>query len=276
MNPQPRARRHLALVGCGAIGGAVLELLRDDPAVSVTQVIVPVRSAAAARDLCADRNPAARVLAALDLQSGRRPDLLVECAGHAAVAQHVLPALRAGIPAVVASIGSLHDAGLLAELGDAAAQGATQVQLVAGAIGAIDALAAARIGGLSSVQYIGRKPPSGWRGTPAEAVCDLAHLTEAAQIFEGTAREAARLYPKNANVAATVSLAGLGFDETRTSLIADPGVSRNVHRIVAEGAFGRLDLTLENKPLRANPKTSALTVYSIVRAIHNATRAIAI
>ena len=266
--------RSVALIGCGAIGSAVMQLLRDDPHVRVTQVVVRASAMAAARAVCAQWAPPARVLQAID--PAERPDLVVECAGHAAVAQHVLPALEAGIPAVVASIGALHEGDAMARLEAAAVLGRTRVTLVSGAIGGIDALAAARIGGLTSVAYIGRKPPQGWLGTPAEKSCDLAALREPRVIFEGSAREAARLYPKNANVAATLSFAGLGLDQTHATLIADPGVRRNVHRVVAEGAFGRIDITLENEPLAANPKTSALTVYSVVRAIHNATRAISL
>ncbi len=266
----------LALIGLGAIGSAVLALLKDDPAVCVTQVIVRGDGRRTGASDLAMLAPHARALAALELGAGERPDLLVECAGHAALTEHVLPALRAGVPAVVASIGALHDAALARQLEAAAREGNTRLTLVSGAVGGIDALAAARIGGLESVRYTGRKPPRGWLGTPADQVHDLLALKVPTVIFDGSAREAARLYPKNANVAATVSLAGLGLDATRATLIADPGVQRNVHRVEAEGAFGRLDLTMENEPLATNPKTSALTVYSIVRAIHNATRPLAI
>ncbi|MFN0161648.1 MAG: aspartate dehydrogenase [Burkholderiales bacterium] len=259
----------LALIGCGAIGSAALELLRGDAWVLVDQVIVPEFALTDARAVCARLAPQARVATRLDLDA-TPPDLIAECAGHAAVAEHVLPALARGFAAVVASIGALSDAALWESLNDAAQKGGARVQLIAGAIGAIDALAAARLGGLDAVEYIGRKPPSGWRGTPAEAVVDLDRLSAPATIFSGTARAAARTYPKNANVAATVSLAGLGLDATQATLIADPGVTQNVHRVIASGAFGRLELTLENHPLAANPKTSALTVYSLVRAIRGA------
>lgn len=261
----------IALVGCGAIAQAVMQHLRGDARLQVTQVLVPQDGLAAARETCARLAPGAVVGTRLN---DPHPDLLAECAGHAAIADHVLPALRAGIPTVVASVGGLHEGDALAALEAAADAGGTQVTLISGAIGGIDALAAARLGGLDKVHYTGRKPPPAWAGTPAESQCDLKSLTAPQVIFEGSAREAARLYPKNANVAATVSLAGLGLDATLTTLIADPGITRNQHRIDARGAFGRLELMLENEPLAANPRTSALTVYSLVRAIHNATGAL--
>ncbi|HZF84269.1 MAG TPA: aspartate dehydrogenase [Burkholderiaceae bacterium] len=253
-----------ALIGCGAIGTALLDLVRDDSGLAAAAIVVPAESAEAAQAAVARLAPRAQVVQAVPAQG---IDLVIEAAGHAAIEQHVLPALGRGVPAIVASVGALSAEGLPERLEAAAREGGTQVQLIAGAIGAVDALAAARIGGLETVRYTGRKPPRAWSGTPAEEGRDLGALTAEAVIFEGSAREAARLYPKNANVAATVSLAGLGLDRTTVRLIADPGVSENVHQVEAEGAFGRFELVMRNRPLAANPKTSALTAYSAVRAL---------
>lgn len=273
---RPHAPLRLAVVGFGAIGQALAQELAGDDRVRLAQVIVSPRSLAAAQAACAAIAPEVRVASALDCGPGQRPDLVVECAGHTAVLAHLVPALQAGIPCAMASVGALHDADLLARLEAAAHEGGTRLQLVAGAIGGIDALAAARFGGLDEVTYVGRKPPLSWAGTPAELVFDLARLAVPQVVFRGSAREAARQFPKNANVAATVSLAGLGLDRTQVELVADPGVVRNVHTVIARGAFGRLELQMENLPLAANPKTSALTVYSLVRAVRNALPGIAI
>ena len=125
------------------------------------------------------------------------------------------------------------------------------------------------MGVLTKVMYRGRKPPNGWRGSPAESKLNLDALSEAAVHFSGSARNAALEYPKNANVAASVALAGIGFDDTVVELIADPNVERNVHEIIAEGDFGRFEFRIEGQSLPDNPRSSAITAMSVVREILN-------
>ena len=257
-----RPVQQVTLVGFGAIGRSVFERAAALPGLKISHIVVPEAHVAEAQAAAGERA----------VVGSRVPDdtqLLLECAGHAALTEHVLPALARGVECAVLSVGALSEAGLPEQLADAAEQGGTQAHLLAGAIGGVDALAAARLAGLTEVVYTGRKPPGSWRGTPAELAFDLAGLKEPTVILEDTAREAARLYPKNANVAATVSLAGLGLDATRVRLMADPQVSENVHEIEARGAFGEMRITMRGKPLADNPKTSALTVLSALRFLHN-------
>ncbi|MGH8483178.1 MAG: aspartate dehydrogenase [Pseudomonas sp.] len=265
---------NITMIGCGAIGVAVLELLENDPQLRVEQVIASAGSEALVQQRLASFKRPPQVLTALP--AAAQPDLLVECAGHLAIEEHVLPALERGIACLIVSVGALSEPGLVERLEAAAARGNTRIELLPGAIGGIDALSAAKVGGLDSVDYTGRKPAKAWKNTPAEQVCDLDAISEATVIFNGSAREAARLYPKNANVAATLSLAGLGLDRTRVTLIADPSSEENVHHFEARGAFGGFEMSLRGKPLLANPKTSALTVYSVVRALGNHAHAISI
>ncbi|AXK54688.1 aspartate dehydrogenase [Pseudomonas protegens] len=258
---------HITMIGCGAIGLGVLELLEQDRQLRVDRVIVSPGSEAAARQRLARLQHPPQVLSALPAEA--RPDLLLECAGHQALEEHVLPALERGIACLIVSVGALSQPGLVERLEAAAERGRTRIELLPGAIGGIDALSAAKVGGLDSVDYTGRKPARAWKNTPGEQACDLERISQATVIFQGSAREAARLYPRNANVAATLSLAGIGLDRTRVTLIADPHSDENVHQFQARGAFGGFELSLRGKPLAANPKTSALTVYSVIRALGN-------
>ncbi|MDX3893098.1 aspartate dehydrogenase [Pusillimonas sp.] len=266
----PGTLKRVAMVGFGAISQSVLDLTKNDEGLCVSQLIVSPGKEDAVRGqldgLGLKQLP--KVSSGLVL-GAERPDVLVECAGHGALTAHVLPALRQGVPCLVVSIGALSAPGMAEELEQAAREGGTQVHLLSGAIGGIDALAAARMAGLDAVTYVGRKPPLGWLGSPAEEKLDLRNLKEKALFFEGSAREAARLFPKNANVAATLALAGVGLDCTRVELYADPAVDQNIHYYEAQGAFGNMAVTMQGKPLASNPKTSALTVYSVVRALRN-------
>lgn len=249
------------------MGQEVLRHLSSDTHVRVSQIVVPEAIRADAlmqsRLMCPD----VQVRSSVDLSASGRPQLLVECAGHTALREHVLPALEGGVPCIVASVGALSDSDLAGALEQAAATGGAPVRLISGALGALDALASAQVGGVDEVLYVGRKPPLSWSATPAASLHDLKALRECTVIFEGSAREASRLYPKNANVAASVALAGIGFERTHVRLLADPAIAQNIHTLVVRGAFGEFQMELKNLPLASNPKTSALTVYSLVRAI---------
>lgn len=255
----------VVLIGYGAIGQAICRRLQGSTWVKVTHVVVRQQRLAEVQAALLAAGSSTQAVAAVP--EGAK--LLLECAGHEALTAHVLGALKAGCECAVMSVGALSERGLPERLAEAAQTGGTQVHVLAGAIGGIDALASSRQAGLTEVTYTGRKPPQGWKGSAAEDVVNLAALTQATVIFEGTAREAALTYPKNANVAATVSLAGLGLDATRVRLIADPGVTDNIHEIQARGEFGDMQVTMRGKPLAENPKTSALTVLSALRFLHN-------
>ena len=261
--------QNVTLIGWGAIGTSVFERMQSHATVRISHVVVSEKRLAETQ-----QRLGTRALAVTAVPSDAT--LVLECAGHRALVEHVLPALTRGIECAVLSIGALSAPGLPEQLEAAARQGRTHLHLLAGAIGGIDAVAAARLGGLDEVIYTGRKPPQGWLGSPAEQVVNLQDLHEPAVILQASAREAARLYPKNANVAATLSLAGLGLDRTQVRLIADPSVSENVHELEVRGAFGHMTVTMRGKPLADNPKTSALTVLSALRFLHNRTAALTI
>ncbi len=249
----------IGLVGRGAIGRHVARQITEIAGVEIAGLLV------AGPGLDAPPGVPVPVTSLAELLP--RIDLLVDCAGHAALRAHAATALAAGIDVLSVSAGAMADARLEATLLEAAETGAARLGFASGAIGALDALAAAREGGLERVRYVGRKPPAGWLGSPAEAVLDLGSLTAEGVHFSGTAREAALGYPKNANVAALVAMAGIGFDATEVSLVADPALTSNRHEVIAIGDFGSLSFVVEGRSLPGSPSSSALAAMSVVAAI---------
>lgn len=256
----------LGLIGNGAIASYVQEALQSRPH-SIEAVLV--------RKARVSEHPALFIGSVDDFPKGL--DLVVDCAGHAALAAHGPAILASGIDLVTVSLGALADQDTYQALGAAARDGSAKLHLASGAIGALDCLQAARAGRLEQVTYVGRKPPKGWRGSPAEEVIDLAGLKEGAQThFEGTAREAALAYPKNANVAAAVALAGIGFDDTTVRLIADADITANIHEIEAKGDFGSFTFQVTGQSLPDNPRSSALAAMSVISKLDCLTAAVSL
>ena len=260
--------KKIALIGYGAIARIVVDKLKEhdpDGEVRITGILVRENRKDDVRQAVGD---SVLVVTTIDELIHTTPNVIVECAGQGAVAEYGDAVLRAGLDLMIISTGALADDGLRQKLSDRAALTGAKMILPAGAIAGIDGLNALRIGGLEQVRYTSTKPPLAWTGTPAETNFDLASITERTVLFTGPASQAARDYPKNANLAATVALAGLGMERTEIQLVADPAVApNNVGRIDAKGKFGNLTVECRGLPAPDNPKTSATTALSLTYAI---------
>lgn len=241
----------IGLIGNGAIASYVKAALKDRPHCVEAILVRPSRVA---------DNPSLFVGSVTDLPDDL--DLVIDCAGHAALVAHGPAILVRGIDLLTVSLGALADDDVCQNLEAAARAGNAKLHL---ASGALDCLKAARVGKLQHITYVGRKPPAGWIGSPTEQKIDLAALKTGAHThFEGTAREAALAYPKNANVAAAVALGGIGFDKTTVRLIADADISANIHEIEASGDFGSFTFHINGHSLPDNPRSSALAAMRVV------------
>jgi aspartate dehydrogenase len=250
--------RRIGILGVGTIGRHVARALASGMP-GLTLVGATSRDAGRAREFLARLPGAPPLLAFAELL--QRSDVVVEAATQAALVELAPAILDAGRDLVVLSVGALLDHPEW--VARAAARGG-RIHAPSAAIAGLDGLKGAAVDGhLDTVLMETRKPPRGLAGAPGVAGIDLAAITAATLVFEGTAREACRAFPANVNVVAAVSLAGLGPDRTRIRIHADPAVDRNRHTVTAEGAFGRLRIELENVPSE-NPRTGKLSYLSTI------------
>ena len=265
----------LGIIGFGNISTTLLTLLKDvleNPLEHLTIVCRPEYNSQVNQIMREDFNDVAlenSITSNIETLINNKPDLVVECAGHDAVTEHIAQVLSAGFDTVVASVGALADAALADSLYDAAHKGKARLIIPAGAIGGVDLLASLKKHGKLEVSYRGIKPPAAWSGTLAAKLMNLDHLSEETVIFSGSAREAASNYPKNANVAATIALAGAGFEATKTELVADPNATGNIHEYSVDCPLAHYTLRVESQPSPGNAKTSMTTAYSVMREITN-------
>ncbi|MFJ5368779.1 aspartate dehydrogenase [Bosea sp. CER48] len=265
MTRHPVKPLRLALIGWGAINRRVAELLAERGRGDIAVAVIAVRNRAAAGAI----PPGAQLITTPGELAGLDLDLIVEAAGREAVGIWGETALAHAAAFAVASTSAFCDDALLDRLIAAAESRGSQILIPPGALAGIDGIAAASLLPLDEVVHRIVKPPAAWRGTAAESLLALDVITEPTAFFSGTAREAASRFPQNANVAVISALAGIGLDRTRVELVADPAAGGNGHQLSARGAFGKLDIAIENRPLATNPKSSEMTALGLVRLIEN-------
>jgi len=257
----------VGLGGFGAIGGAVARRL-DRGLPGLRLVAVSARDVPRAEQRMAEL---ARPVPVVPLGAlAERADVVVECAPAAAFREVAEPALRAGRILMPVSVGQLLEH---ADLVDLAARTGARIIVPTGALLGLDAVRAAAEGEIHSVTMVTRKPPGGLSGAPylAQHGIELDGLDAPLKVFEGSARDGARGFPANVNVAAALSLAGIGPDRTRLEIWADPHITRNTHRIVVEADSARFEMQIENVPTDENPRTGRITALSVIAALRRLT-----
>lgn len=260
----------LGIIGAGAMAATLLEGLQHTNAkLDGIVCLSSTRSIAAAKAKLAAYVWPSVVSDKLNDLLKEAPDFVVEAAGQEAVRLYGAEILKNGMDLGITSVGALTDDHLYESLLAAARSSGAQLHILPGAVGGVDILAAARASGLDEVIYTSRKPPSAWKQTQAETLIDLDHLTEPFTFFTGSARLASSGYPKNANVAATIALAGLGLDKTTVCLVADPTIEKNIHELSFTAGCANASIRIEGNPSPDNPKTSQTAGYSLVRFVLN-------
>jgi aspartate dehydrogenase len=253
----------VAIAGLGAIGRVLARRLHDGGIPGLTLAGAAAGDAAKARAWIAAERIDCPLLALETLPD--HADLAVECAPSAVLERICRPMLEAGKAVMVLSAGVLLERPDLIAL--AKARGG-QIIVPTGALLGLDAVTAAAEGQIRSVRMTTRKPPRGLLGAPylVQNHISVEGLTEPKRVFSGTARAAAAGFPANVNVAAALSLAGIGPDRTLIDIWADPGVERNCHTIEVDADSARFTLMIENIPSE-NPKTGRITALSVLAAL---------
>jgi len=258
----------VGIQGCGTIGRYILEGIQEGVVPGARVVAVMGRTnTSRGRQIVEKRG----IPWVTDMQAmlAHQPNVVVEAASHAAVEEDARLVLSAGVDFVPLSLGALVDDGLMGALMETAEHTGACLFIPSGGIGGLDALAQARYGEIYDVTMTSRKPPAAWNGIPfVESLgIDLDILTEPYLLFEGPARDCVRKFPQNINIAAALSLAGVGFDRTQIRIFADPLVPINKHEIVCRASSGTFTVTMENAPVPENPKTTYMACLSGLAAL---------
>lgn len=263
MAPSAQATLKIGIGGFGTIGGAIGDRL-DAGIKGLMLAAVAARDIKKAKDRMARFTTPVPVVTLGELAA--QADVVVECAPAECFREVAEPAIAAGRILMPLSVGALlaHP-----ELAETARRTGARIIVPSGALLGLDAVRAAAEGIIHSVTMVTRKPPSSLAGAPylEENGISLDGLSAPLKVFEGSARDGARGFPANVNVAAALSLAGIGPDATRLEIWADPGISHNAHVIRVDADSAQFEMTIANVPTAENPRTGRIVAQSVVAAL---------
>ncbi|MCH7504845.1 DUF108 domain-containing protein [PVC group bacterium] len=249
----------IGIVGCGTIGSALARFISLELGTSAELAGLADFDIQKAKELKKKYSLACRVCLTSELVS--LSDFVIEAASIECVKDLLKLCLLENRDVMILSVGGLLENPNLYEQ---FRKGPKHLYIPSGAISGIDALLAAREGGIESVKITTSKPPRSLIGAPyiEKNKINLDEIKKPAKIFEGSAEDAIRAFPKNINVSAVLSLAGIGSSRTKVEIIADPGIKNNIHNIDVIGPFGEIHTICVNEPDPDNPKTSHLAILS--------------
>ncbi len=260
------------MIGCGFIGTLISEHIVSGEVPVNLRVVLDKHDEKVKRIQAMFTEQPAAAVGIEDITSSD-VDLIIEAASIGAVRSFSAEILASGKDMMIMSVGAFADDGLLKKVEDLCIRHGRTVYLPSGAVGALDAISSASLQGLDEVELTTIKNPRSLEGAAyiVNKGIDLSRIRKREIIFRGNAAEAIKGFPANVNVAISLSLAGLGTQMTKVTVIADPGVMRNIHEIRAKGDFGELKFRTENHPSPDNPKTSLLAALSAIAMLKKIT-----
>ena len=261
--------KRIGLLGCGSIGTQI--------AIAIDTGIIPAQLTHIFDEdkdksnlLITKLKQKPEIVENAHLLSSNPLDLVVEAASQDAVSDNALSIIQNRKDLLIMSGGALLDESVFEIISDACKEFKKTVYLPSGAISGLDAIKSVK-NELESVVLSTTKHPNSLKGAKffEDFKINLEDIKEKSTIFEGTANEAVRLFPKNINVSALLSLSGLGSHETIVKIIADPNTTKNTHEITARGKFGQITTKIENVPDPQNPRTSRLAILSAIETLRS-------
>lgn len=263
----------VGIIGCGSMGSELAMVAAKGDAgpaevVALFDVFEPGRQKLATSIKEMSGSEPAQFDDVDEMIANTECDLIVECASQQAVFATAEQVLSSGVSMLIMSSGALLNADFMSKVEAATKTSGASLYVPSGAVGGIDALRAAKHL-LEEVTITSSKKPVSLAGAPGFSDWEDQEITEPTVVFDGNAAEAVGLFPANVNVAATVSLAGVGAEKTRVKVVADPDSLGNVHEISAKSKAGNFSFKFENMPYEHNPKTSYLAALAAIETLRS-------